>query len=1255
MAEETIDALSIEISGSTDSVSKGIDKLIQKLDKLEIACASITSLQGVESKLARLDNTVKKMNFANLDALKNIKVSTSAANGLDKLAASINALPTNAEAKLTSIAKALSPLAALNGVKLSATIISRIKELPQALKEYERLDMSRLVRQIEQLNSALAGIIPNLSAYASIINSLPKSYRTAASATRTVISTNKQLGSSADTASTKLNVEAAALTRLYSKGLLVWAGLRRVVTALGGFIDESNSYIENMNLFAASMGAAAESATDFGMRAQNLLGIDFGEWARNQGVFQTLITGMGVVTQRADVMSQQLTQLGYDIASFYNISVEEAMTKIQSGVAGELEPLRRLGWDLSNARMNLELTKMGIDATAQQMTQAEKVALRYYLIMNQVTITHGDMARTIASPANQLRVLKAQTTLAARAIGNLLIPALNMILPVVIAVVKAIRILAEELAAVFGIDATFEVDYSSLDTSGLASAGEDAADSLEDANDKAKELKNTVMGFDELNKMSDVSDANSKKNDGLGGIGLDLPLDTYDFFEGLTDAISEKTDAMARKIADALKMILPIAAAIGAAFALWKLGTFLSGLSEGTGLLSAFGKNVTGVGTGVKTVGGLLKTFAGLALAAAGALMVVHGAGDALINGLSWTDFFEMFGGAALMIGGLALSFGPVGAAVGAVIGGIALLVTGLKDLIEAGEVTVLNCTSICVGFGLVGAAIGLLVGGPIGALVGALIGVGVGLVAAFCATNPEIMDSLNELGDAIDQFCTDVVDWFTPLTEPVDALADVSEETAERFGTSLDSMREAQLQLKLNDFSNDVVSQEDVDNITGRVEDIKNTILANLDSERNAELAALDTLGGGLSEERKQQIIDGINAHYENVKTATEEGQARIYEIYTQAASEHRDLTNEEAAEIQNILDTLNRHNIEEAGATEEEMTKINNAMSKNERQAALEAANEVLAKAAEKRDKTVEAAWEEYREQEQKARKMRDIGAITEEEYQGMVKSAETMRDNTINAANETYYGDNGVLKNVKNGLGEASKYIDDETGDIKSDWDLFCNDLGTQWEGFCRDFNNVVNDVGNGFNSFINSCGQAWNNFTVFCDQIGQSMKNAANVIVGALNTVIGGLEWMVNSAASALNAFRLDIPDWIPFVGGTSISFNLPRVQLPRIPYFAEGGFPEQGQLFFARENGAEMVGQMGNRTAVANNQQIVAGIEEGVVRAMLQVMASTESTDDDSDGRPVELVLRVGNEDLARATHKGYESLVRRGELKLAFT
>jgi hypothetical protein len=198
--------------------------------------------------------------------------------------------------------------------------------------------------------------------------------------------------------------------------------MKKTAKMVGGWITKSTEYIENVNLFTVSMGDYASEAKKYAETVGDIMGIDPGEWMRNQGTFMTLATGFGVVEDRAYTMSKNLTQLGYDLSSFFNISYADAMQKLQSGLAGELEPLRRIGYDLSVARLQQEAYTLGINKKVSAMTQAEKAELRYYAIMTQVTQSHGEMAKQINEPANQLAVFKAQVEMAGRSIGNIFIP-----------------------------------------------------------------------------------------------------------------------------------------------------------------------------------------------------------------------------------------------------------------------------------------------------------------------------------------------------------------------------------------------------------------------------------------------------------------------------------------------------------------------------------------------------------------------------------------------------------------------------------------------------------------------------------------------------------------------------------------------------------------------------------------------------------------------------------------------------------------
>lgn len=474
------------------------------------------------------------------------------------------------------------------------------------------------------------------------------------------------------------------------------------------------------------------------------MGIDPAQWLRNQGVFNTLLTGFGDTAERAQLMSQNLTQLGYDISSFFNISIEDAMQKLQSGISGELEPLRRLGYDLSQARLEQTALNLGIKESVANMTQAEKAELRYYAIMTQVTTAQGDMARTLEAPANQLRILQAQLTQAARAIGNIFIPALNAILPYAIAVVQVIREIANALANLAGFKLT-EVDYSGVNSAAVGAGS--LADNLDDAAGAAKKLKQYTAGFDELNVFAPNTGSGSGAGAGGAG-GFDFDLPTYDF---LGDAVQTRIGEIKKMIEDTLAEITTIVSgfmlAVGAILVVTGVNIPLGvGLmaAGAVGLAATVGLNwtamsselastlalITGVVGGFLLALGAIMAFSGANLPLGIALMALGGASLVSAAVINWhnsdrhlTDALTTLTG---VLAGASLAVGAILAFTGVATGlGIALMAVGAVTLVSAAA---LNWNSIPDALASPLSRIGLLVSGATLAL---------GAILAFSGSMP--------------------------------------------------------------------------------------------------------------------------------------------------------------------------------------------------------------------------------------------------------------------------------------------------------------------------------------------------------------------------------------------------------------------------------------------------------------------------------------------------------------------------------------
>ena len=561
MSDVTIEKLQLEVNSNSQNAVSGIDALSASLSKLKTSIKGGVGLSSVARQITNINTALNGMDsgsankidklatsLSKLSSLGQLKISSSIGNQLKNIGQVAENLNTSDFSGLSKLGTSLAPLANIQTGGLNKTI-NALKKFPEVAAALNGVNWTQFTQQMMTLSNRLAPLATQLNTVSAGMSRLPSNINRVANATNNAARAN--------------NTAAKSYVNLWAKARMAMNVMRGAVNAIASWITESNKYIEDLNLFTASLGDYADEAKKYAEQVGEVMGIDPAEWMRNQGIFNTIIKGFGVASDRAYLMSKNLTQLGYDISSFYNISYEDAFTKLQSGIAGELEPLRRLGYDLSVARLQQEAYTLGIEKKVSAMTQAEKSELRYYAIMTQVTTAQGDMARTLNAPANQLRVLKAQVVQCARALGNIFIPVLNAILPYAIALAKVLRMVADAIASFFGFKLP-EVDYSSLSNSAsavgdLAGNADDASDGLGKASKAAKKLKNNLLGIDELNIISpdndDSSGSGSGAGAGLGGGGLGIELPSYDF---LGDLVSSKVEDIVRMIKDAINEIMAV-------------------------------------------------------------------------------------------------------------------------------------------------------------------------------------------------------------------------------------------------------------------------------------------------------------------------------------------------------------------------------------------------------------------------------------------------------------------------------------------------------------------------------------------------------------------------------------------------------------------------------------------------------------------------------------------------------------------------
>jgi len=283
--------------------------------------------------------------------------------------------------------------------------------------------------------------------------------------------------------------------------------IQTIAKAFTAGYQESSKFIENYNLFNVSMQGNTAKALEFQYELNRAFKTNMSETLRYQGFFENLANSLGITSKESQVLSENLTQLTYDISSLFNIDVATAYSKLSSGLVGQTKPLRGLGIDVTMQTLQTDLDRLGIKAQVGQLTQAEKVLLRYIAILRQSTNAQGDFARTIETPVNQFRIFTAQTQELTRWFGTLFLGVITNILPYINAVVIGLKEIFQTFSTMMGFDIN---DFNFL---GGSNGMEQVEDGIDGIDTSVKKLTKSLMGFDEINNLS------SSTSNGILGSG----------------------------------------------------------------------------------------------------------------------------------------------------------------------------------------------------------------------------------------------------------------------------------------------------------------------------------------------------------------------------------------------------------------------------------------------------------------------------------------------------------------------------------------------------------------------------------------------------------------------------------------------------------------------------------------------------------------------------------------------------------------
>lgn len=545
-----IDSLQIKIKADANNASNALNKLANSLTNFQRSLSIDTSkLTSISNSIQSIANAASSMNTS---GIKNISTLTNSINRMGKI-------DTSGLSRISSALKTFSADMAgtkVDGVGDIASIASSISRLGGVASGRAITNIPLLAKNLKQLFTTLS-TVPNVSEnIIRMTNALAGLASTGAASGRAANSLGRNLNTytvSARRATKSTFSLAAAFGRFYATYFLVIRGIKSLWKSIEGttdYIEAFNYYTVAFNKVGKEWGKdfekfgydnAEDYAQSFGNRVNELLGkmsglkvdVDGGliseSGMKNLGLnlqeitqyasqLASITNSLGQTGEVTTAISKSMTMLAGDISSLFNVDFSTVATNLQSGLIGQSRALYKYGIDITNATLQTYAYRYGIEKAVSEMSQAEKQQLRLLAILDQSKVSWGDLANTINSPSNMIRQFTNNVKEAGMVLGQLFIPVLQKVLPVINGVVIAIKRLLVSVANLLGI----KIDFSAFGqgVSGYNENLEDTADALDKVGKSAKKAKSYTLGIDELNIIDPNSGSSGSSSS--GGAGIDL-------------------------------------------------------------------------------------------------------------------------------------------------------------------------------------------------------------------------------------------------------------------------------------------------------------------------------------------------------------------------------------------------------------------------------------------------------------------------------------------------------------------------------------------------------------------------------------------------------------------------------------------------------------------------------------------------------------------------------------------------------------
>lgn len=490
-------------------------------------------------------------------------------------------------------------------------------------------------------------------------------------------------------------------------------------------------YIENLHLLQVAYGETNSSGEKLVKSMADLSGLDISQLTKSLGKYRQLSNALGIASDSANILSENLLKMQNDIASLYNLDTADVSKKLMSALTGETEAIKILGADITTTALQQKAYNLGIQESVTNMSQAEKTILRYLIVQDQLASSQGDFANTINSVANQTKIWNAQLDILGRQLGSIFNAILKPMLPILNGILMAINTIIGTLLGLLGIKtnvSSISDDFLTLGTN-ISNAGK-----------AGKEANKSLRGFDKLNVIKTPTSSSSGGTGGIGGgVNSKLLAQLKEYNDMLAETNNKATkirdkilgwfgftkDAngefkFSGKLIDKIKLgVLGVGVAFAFIYPVYKIIKKLLDLKKGTNLKKT-GKELAEVGKSTNVIkdgfSDMLKSFgkATEIIAILGGLALVIKEITKLIDtfaksGLKVSDVFKLV---ASVLGSVAVAFtimaaatklvdleGAIGAI--AILGGLALVLNQVNDLIATmaqNNLTASDVTATLVG-----------------------------------------------------------------------------------------------------------------------------------------------------------------------------------------------------------------------------------------------------------------------------------------------------------------------------------------------------------------------------------------------------------------------------------------------------------------------------------------------------------------------------------------------------------------------------